>query len=220
MRTVFVGASSLAVATARILLRSGHDVVMIERDVERIDALAQELACGFLHADGARPAVLREADPAHSDFLFCLTDNDETNIIASLVGRSLGFGRVVTKVDEPEFEHICVELGLIDIVVPDRTIGRHLAEMVAGQDPLEISAMIKGEARVFSFVVPKEAKGAIADLELPDQSRVVCVYRGKEFLLPGDDFAVKVDDEVVLVTHRRNLAALAERWHTSTEGGS
>jgi trk system potassium uptake protein TrkA len=219
MRTVFVGASSLAVATARILVKSGHDVVIIERHAERIDALTQDLACAFLHADGSRPSVLREADPRKSDFLFCLTGNDETNIIASLVGRSLGFARVVTKVDDPEFEHICVELGLIDIIVPDRTIGRHLVEMVGGQDPLEISAMIKGDARVFSFVVRKGAGGALSELGLPEESRVVCVYRGKDFLLPAEDFVVKPGDEVLLITHKRQLAGLTARWLANPGSG-
>ena len=60
--------------------------------------------------------------------LFALTDNDQANILASLVGRSLGFKRVVTKIQDAELEHICKELGLEDIIVPSRTIGRFLAE--------------------------------------------------------------------------------------------
>lgn len=218
MRAVFIGASALSVMTARFLLARGHEVVVIEKDKEVIDALTTELDCGFLHADGSKPAVLREADPAHTDVLFCLTGSDQANIISSLVGRSLGFGRVVTKINDPEFEHICIELGLEDMIIPARTVGRHLAEMFEGFNPLEISAMIKAEARVFSFVAREEDARPVDELELPGETRVICIYRDEKFLLPEDDARLKAGDEVVLVTHVRNLPALAERWSAPPAG--
>jgi trk system potassium uptake protein TrkA len=131
MRAVFIGAGSLAVVTAKLIRERGEEVVIIEQDKERIDALSEEVDCGFLHGDGSKPAMLREADPEHTDVLFALTGNDQANILASLVGRSLGFKRVVTKIEDYEFEHICKELGLEDVIVPSRTVGRYLAERFA-----------------------------------------------------------------------------------------
>jgi len=133
MRAVFIGAGSLAVVTAKLIRERGEEVVIIEQDKERIDALADELDCGFLHGDGSKPAMLREANPEGTDVLFALTGNDQANILASLVGRSLGFKRVVTKIDDYEFEHICKELGLEDVIVPTRTVGRFLAERYAAK---------------------------------------------------------------------------------------
>jgi trk system potassium uptake protein TrkA len=212
MRAVFIGAGAITVMTARILVKRGHEVVIIEQDKGRIDALAEELDCGFIHGDGGKPAILREADPERTDFLFCLTDNDQSNIIASLVGKSLGFKRMVTRIEDPEFEHICVGLGLKDTIVPARTIGRYLADMFAGHDLLELSAMIKDEARVFSFVVREEDAGKIEALGLPRDSRVICSYRGGKFRLPEPGDEVRADDEVVVITHSRNVPDLEERW--------
>ncbi|NIX59635.1 MAG: TrkA family potassium uptake protein, partial [candidate division Zixibacteria bacterium] len=104
----------------------------------------------------SKPAILKETGPADVDFLFCLTGNDQVNILASLVGRSLGFARVVTKIIDFELEHICAELDLHDIIVPTQTISRYLADMVAGLDTLELSSIIKNNARVFSFLVQKD----------------------------------------------------------------
>lgn len=212
MRAVFIGTSTITLMAVRILLRRGHEVVIIERDKERIEALGEELDCGFIHGDGGKPAILREADPDSTAFLFCLTGNDQSNIIASLVGRSLGFRRVVTRVEDPEFEHICIELGLEDTIVPARTIGRYLADMFAGHDMLELSAMLKDEARVFAFVVTEVEAGRIESLDLPRDSRVICCYRDGRFILPEDEFELCVDDEVVVITHSRNLPALETRW--------
>jgi trk system potassium uptake protein TrkA len=128
MRAVFIGAGALSVAAAKLLRDKGEEVVIIEQDKERIDALTEEIDCGFLHGDGSKPAMLREANPEGTQVLFALTGNDQANILASLVGRSLGFKRVVTKIEDPELEHLCKELGLEDLIVPSRTIGRFLAE--------------------------------------------------------------------------------------------
>lgn len=212
MRIVFVGAGSLTVMSARILGKQGHDVVIVERDKARIDELAAQLDCGFVHGDGSTPAILRETNPAAADLLFCLTGNDQTNIISSLVGRSLGFARIITKVEDPEFEHICVELGLKDIIIPARTIGRYLADMVRGQSLLELSAMIKDEARVFSFVVRDEEVGPVSDLKLPKNSRVICLYRDGDFMLAEVDTALRAGDEAVILLHSDSLAELSERW--------
>jgi trk system potassium uptake protein TrkA len=212
MRTVFIGASSLSVTTAKLLLKHGHEVVLIEQEKETIDALSSELDCGFVLGDGSKPSVLREVDPEHADFLFCLTDADQANILASLVGRSLGFKRVVTKIDDPELEHVCLELGLRDTIIPSRAIGRYLVEMVAGQNPLELSGMIKGDARLFSFVAGAEEEGPAADLGLPSESRVICLYRGGKFVLAEDDVALRKGDEVVVLTHRRAVQELGKRW--------
>jgi trk system potassium uptake protein TrkA len=212
MRVAFVGAGNLSVMTARNLLDHGHEVVIIEQDKGRIDELSDTMDCGFLHGDGSRPAVLRQADPEHTDVLFCLTGNDQTNIIASLVGRSLGFSRVVTKVEDPELEHICTELGLGHIIVPTRTISRFLTDMVGGRDILELSTMIKDEARVFSFVAGSEDEGLVSELKLPEAARVVCYYRDGKFMLADGESKLKERDEVVVLTHSKNLPGLKERW--------
>ncbi|WP_455206010.1 potassium channel family protein [Kaarinaea lacus] len=213
MRAVFLGTSLLSIMTARILLGRGHEVVMIERDKEQIDALTETIACGFLHGDATRPAMLKEADPSSTDVLYCLTNNDQTNIIASLVAKSLGYARVITRIENSEFEHICIELGLEDTIIPDRTIGSYLADMLEGHDPLVLSTMIRDEARIFSFVTREEEAGPVNDLDLPDESQVVCIYRENNFILADKETTLKTGDEVVVITHRRHLAELAQRWN-------
>ncbi len=217
MRAVFVGAGSLAVMTARFLLRRRHEVIIIERNKERIDALAAELDCGFLVGDGSKPALLREADPSHTDVLFCLTGNDQANILASLVGRSLGFPRIVTKIEDPEFEHICIELGLEDMIIPSRTIGRYLADLFQGMNLLDISGIIKDEARIFTFVAGHDDEMQVGELKLPQGSRLICLYRNGKFVPLEDDTHIREDDEVVLITHADNLAELHERWGVQME---
>jgi trk system potassium uptake protein TrkA len=215
MRAVFIGASSLTIMAAHLLLKRNHEVVIIEQDKSIIDELSSELDCGFINGDGGKPAILKEVDPKDTDVLFCLTSSDQANILASLVGRSLGFKRIITKIEDPEFEHICIELGLENTIIPSRTIGRYLADMLEGQDPLELSTMIRDEARTFSFVVREGDPKSIAELKLPTESRVIIIYRDNKLVVPDDSSKLKKDDEVVIITRRENLDQLHERWGSS-----
>ena len=53
MRVAFVGAGPITVGAAEILIRRRVDVVIIEKDKECIEALADTLDCGFIHGDGS-----------------------------------------------------------------------------------------------------------------------------------------------------------------------
>lgn len=212
MRIVFVGANAVSLATARMLIHQGHEVVLIEQDKERLAEIGDELDCGLLHGDGTRPEILKEADPANSDLLLCLTNNDQRNLIASLVGRSQGFARVITRIESEEFEAICHELGLKETILPSRTIARHLADLVAGAPDVELASALKGEARLFSCILTEEAEDRVAALALPEEARVICLYRRNEFMLTHADSRLYPGDELVILTHSRHLPALEARW--------
>lgn len=219
MRVIIVGATAIGVATARILVARKHDVVIVEEDKQRIEALKDDLDCGYIHGDGTKPAILRETSPSEEDLLLCLTNNDQSNILASLVGRSLGFERIVTKVEDPEFEHICRELGLSDIIIPDRNTAQTLADMATGQLAEDFAAFFKGDVRLFSFVLSEDDPEQPADLDLPARTRPIMVYRDGEVILPDADIKLQKGDEIVLITMSDKLDELKDRWLAKNRRG-
>lgn len=212
MRIVFVGAGDLTVETATLLIDRKHDVVIIEEDKAKIDSLSDLLDCGFLHGDGSKPHILEEAGPEHTDLLFCLTENDQYNIIAALVGRSLGYSHVVVQIHDADYLNICRELELEHTITPSKTIARYLADMASGVDILELSSLIKGEARFLMIKINNHTKGKVEKLELPEESRVVCFYHDGGFRLPEPTTELHPGDEVLILTHSRHLANLTKRF--------
>lgn len=210
MRAVFIGASRLAVTTVKRLLKEGHEVVIIDIDKERIEELSEELDCGLIHGDGSRPSQLEEVDPDDTDFLFCLSDDDQANIIASLVGRDLEFGRVVTRIENAEFEPICVHLGLESLIIPDEEIAGSLLDMVEGREPAALSTVLKGGVRFFTFIAGAKHEGMVKDLELPAGTRVIAVTRGDDSQVATDETKIRKDDEVFLITAEESLDELEE----------
>jgi len=212
LKVVFIGASSLAVATAERLLGLGHEVVIIENDKNVIEGLMRQIDCVFIHGNGSKPAILKETDPDSIDVLFCLTKSDEANIIASLVARSLGIKRVITRIEDPEFEHICVELGLTDTIVPTLTNARYLANIAAGRNILELSAVFRGNVRLFSFIADEAEEGPVSDLPLSKQTRAIFCYRDDVFMPIDSNSELQKGDEVVLVTTTEDYDKLKDKW--------
>jgi len=91
--------------------------------------------------------------------------------------------------------------------------------MAAGQDVLELSVMIKGDARVFSFIAREEDEGPLAELGLPETARVICYYRDGKLLMAGGSSKLRKGDEVVVLTHREHLESLKERWSPKAAQG-
>jgi len=212
MRLAIVGASAVGLAAARALIDHGHDVVIVERDRQRIDELSHDLDCAFVHGDGSRPQILREVGAPDTDALLCLTDDDQVNIIASLVGRSLGFGSVVTKISDPEFSHICAELGLEHTINADQTAARDLVDTVEGRKLVELSTVLRGDVRFFLFTARADDAGPLKDLSLPPETRMLYAYRNEALHLPAAGFKVQEGDDVILLTRTKHLDDLHRRW--------
>lgn len=214
MRVVFIGASDACIQAAKSLKKKGYEVVIIEKEKSLIDEISDQIDCSFLCGDGSKPDILREVSPTETDFLFCFSDNDQVNIIASLVGRSIGFKRVITRIEDVQFENVCLELGLNEIMIPSRTVARDIEDVVHGLAYAELSMPIKNEARLFLFAFEEKNETAIKDISLPSDTKIICYYRKGEFsLVKNDEELLEPDDEVVLLTHSKNLAQLREQFN-------
>jgi trk system potassium uptake protein TrkA len=218
MRIVLIGASPLAVNSATELVAEGHQVVVIEKDKQRADELSLHLDCAFLHGDGSLPDLLREADPGHTDILMCLTNHDQTNIIAGLAAKSLGYGRVVIVIQEEDYEALCSELGLTETLIPLRYISRQLTELTKRHPGPVPEEVIKHDAIIRSVHIGTGGIGT-EQLGLPKKSRVVAFYRGEALMFPEPDTVFDEDDELVILAPEgsgdaldRRLDELNEQW--------
>lgn len=215
MRAVFVGASALTVMTAHKLTNAGHEVVIIDKDREKLDSLEEQLDCGFVNADGSRPPVLRDVGPESTQVLFCLSDRDQDNIIASLVGRAMGFECVVTKIEDVDFEPICMELGLEHPIIPSRETANALMGIFEGDEDSGLSTVLKGGIRFFCFLARKEDEGTAGELELPGKTRAIAVVHDDDAELADDTTRIREGDQVCVVTRDDRIDELKKRYASS-----
>jgi trk system potassium uptake protein len=52
----------------------------------------------------------------------------------------------------------------------------------------------------------------VGELKLPEDAKVICLYRDQEFILAESETKMIQGDEVVILTHSRNIPELKDRW--------
>lgn len=133
MRVVLIGASRLALASAELFLEQGHELVLIEKEQSVIDELDAEYDCSFYCGDGAKPSVLEDVDPASTDLLMCLSDDDTSNVLAAVVAKSMDFDRIVLRLEAEELLPICDQLNLENVIIPNQRIANELLSFAEGE---------------------------------------------------------------------------------------
>jgi trk system potassium uptake protein TrkA len=195
MRIVIIGGSKFGTATAERLIEAGHEVVLVDQDRARLERLADRLDCGMIEGDGTLPTTLREAHSSAQDVLIALTNASDDNILASLVGRSLGFGRVIPQIVASELLDVCHQLGLDDVITPHATVAESICQGLEADSEIEEDTSLHAELRLSRITLPETfSAGKVSGLDLPDDTRPVARIRdGAETLAdpetdlsPGD----------------------------------
>lgn len=198
MHITILGASRFGVATVRTLIDEGHEVVLIDLDRERIDSLADTLDCAMICGDGTLPSTLRDAYGDGSDALVALTNEDDVNILASVVGRSIGYERVIPQIVRPELLSVVEQLDLDDAITPHESLARSIVSGLTQHSEVETDLAFHRDIRIVSYKVPASLDGkTLAELDLGDDIRPVA--RSNE---DSEDFA---DPDVSLHTGERLL---------------
>lgn len=200
MRIVIVGASRFGVATAEQLVETGHEVVLVDTNREKLDDVAEQLDCGMLHGDGSLPTLQREAFGDHADALILLTNTDDVNIMAALVGRSVGFERVVPQIVRSELVAVCEELGLEDLVTPHQTLARSLLRMIEDHSDAALELRFRNGLTVRAYSIGERLAGRkIGDLDLPERCRVMGVAADEDERLGHDDTELEEGHRLIVV---------------------
>lgn len=202
MRITILGASRFGVATVKQLVEDGHEVVLIDEDRARLDELSETLDCGMIHGDGTLPSVLRDAYGDGSDALVALTNEDDVNILASVVGRSVGYGRVIPQIVRPELLSVVEELQLDDTITPHESVARAIVSALTQHSTVETDLTLHRDLRLVSHKVEEGLSGkTLGELELPDKVRAVAVVHGEEESFAADDTPISEGDRVMFVAH-------------------
>ncbi len=218
MRVLIVGSSRLALQAAEIFIERGDEVVIIEIDPEKAARLAEQMDCAVVEGDGADPATQAAAEAEDADAFIAATREDQTNIVAALVARKFGIEEVIVKLENPDYIPLCEDHGLDKLALPELSFAMYVTEMARGLNLAEIGELLRGDARLFRFLVDETLEGEPVyqlNRELPEDSSVVVVLREGAFLPAREEVVLQEGDEVLVITRQRNLAELTRKYTPS-----
>jgi trk system potassium uptake protein TrkA len=213
MRIIILGASRFGTAIAETLIEAGHEVVVIDKDRERLEALAERMDCGMLRGDGTMPSTLREVWRDEKDVFIAVTNASEDNILACLVARSVGFGRVIPQIVASELMRVCEELELTDAINPHATVAQDVADALQDRAELDHETALSNQLALKRVHVPQRLDGLRMDeLELPGDARPVALIRDEDEHLPDGDTVLKAGDHVMVVIRREAIGDIGKMF--------
>lgn len=194
-----VGAGSVGVAIARGLLEIGWQVTLIENDRARCEQVSEHLDCLVLHGDGADLDLLEQERIGDMSVVVCVTNNDERNLLVSLLVKGLGVGRIITRADRVHNERMFERVG-VDVVLSAR--GAAIRSVVQSIDTShrEICAVLEhGSACVIELELPSDFPTVpLSRIRAQHYAVVGAVVRGKQVIVPGGKDELRAGDKALI----------------------
>ena len=200
-RVTIIGGGDVGYRIAqRLDTEKGIELRVIERDRGRGELLAASLRHALiLEGDGTDLELLESEEIGRSDVMVSVIDNDERNLLASLLGRQLGVGKVITRVSKASNLALFERVGIDVALSAQATAVTSVVHQIDGGRASLLAVLEEGQARVVELTVPADYRPtALRDVNLPTDSIVGTILRKGRVLVPGGDDQVCPEDRVLV----------------------
>jgi trk system potassium uptake protein TrkA len=203
MRVAIAGAGGVGRSIARELIDNEHDVMLIERDPEKVDP-GRVPQAEWLQADAAELASLEEARLQDCDVVISATGDDKVNLVVSLLAKTeFAVRRVVARINHPDNEWLFTEAWGVDVAVSTpRVMVALVEEAVSVGDLVRLMTFRQGQANLVEITLPKGAPvvgQAVGDMRLPRDSALTAIVRGSRVVIPSPEEPLEEGDELLFV---------------------
>lgn len=203
-RIIVAGGGRIGLRTARELADRGHDIVLIEKDAERAETLADEYIGVVLHGDATTPSILDQADLDRADAIAALTDEPGTNLAISLEAKRLAPDiRTLVRTStgtEKEYDEI------VDATILPQELSANTAADILSGDEVRTIIGAHHDLEILEIEVDENAPVAgrtLEEVNFPTGSLVISdrnrtrIARADTTLEPGEHYIVGVESDVV-----------------------
>jgi len=187
-----------------------YEVKIIEHNKANAERLATELGNTLVLAgDATDEELLRSENVADMDVYCALTNDDQTNIMSSLLATRMGARKVIALINRGSYVNL-LQSGQIDIAISpaQATIGTLLAHVRRG-DCAVVHSLRRGAAEALEIIAhgdPKSSKvigRRIEEIDLPKGTTIGAIVRQREGK-PGEEVPARKNGheyDVIMAHH-------------------
>jgi trk system potassium uptake protein TrkA len=204
-------------------LEQDYEVKLIDRNKKNTEALSRVLKSTLvLTGNGTDEDLLLSENIEDMDVFCALTNDDEDNIMSSLLAKRLGARKVIALINRATYVDL-LQGGEIDIALSpaQATIGPLLTHIRRG-DMAVVHSLRRGAAEALEAVVHGDRKSCrvtgrrVDEIELPPGSLIGAVVRGDEVLMAHHDTRIEAGDHVIVfVADKKSLSRVEKLFQVS-----
>lgn len=206
-RVLIIGGGRIGYRLAIKLEAQSIYCKIVEKSADRCAVLAEKLnKTVVLHGDGSDQGLLSEENIGDIDVVITLTNDEETNILSSLLAMRMGAGKAITKISKFSYFPLMTAIGIEQVVSPRLSaINSILQHIRRGKVLSAIS--LKGEQAEALEVVALETSEIVAKplrrIHFPKGSMVAGIIRQSHIIIPTGDSIIEPGDRVIIFAQRK-----------------
>jgi len=212
-RVIIAGGGNIGYRLAKSLEKR-YRLKLIEHGADRARFLSENLdRTVVLHGSATDKGLLEEENIENTDVFCALTNDDEVNIMASLLAKRHGARKVMTLINKAAYVDL-VQGGMIDVAISPQqaTIGSLLTHVRRG-DVVNVHSLRRGAAEAIEAIAHGDSMSSkvvgrrVGEIKLPPGTTIGAIVRGDDVIMARSDVLVESDDHVILfVMDKRHIA--------------
>ena len=207
-KIIIAGGGNVGITLAN-LIREGEkhtQIKIIEQDRDRAEFLSEKLEGTIvLNGSSLDKDILGEASIEAAETFVAVTNDDESNILGSLLSKQYGCERAITLVNNEAYYPLVGPLGVDAMVSPRSIIVANVMQHVRRGRIKGIHNIRDGFAEVIEAEVSETSSivnMTIEELNLPHEVIVGGVIRDDTFIMPEADFTIRAGDDIIILASR------------------
>lgn len=207
MRIIIVGAGTVGTVICTQLATEGHDITLIDHNVQVLAELSNKFDIIGIEGNGASVSTLRKAGADKAELLIAVTNQDELNILCCASAKKLGTKNTIARVRNPEYNELMVmlrqDLNLSLTINPELAVAKEISRMLRFPFATKIDTCYRGRVELAEFVIDEGS--SLCGMPLSQLHAKIglhflfCgVVRDGQAYIPKGDFALAVGDKVCL----------------------
>ena len=216
MYIIITGGGKVGEYLATVLLRSGNEVAVIERDTKAADRLSMVLTGRYLiiRGDGCDSRYQEDAGIRKADVFVAATGQDDNILVAcEIASRIYNVPRCIARVNAPKNQRIFRALDIESISSTEMIANLIEEETLMGSVNV-VSSLTHGNVVLTELSVPhmrnhSNDDGVLAyDVEMPENSLIVAVSSKDDVEVVGEETRLYPGDTAVVAADREQIAAV------------
>lgn len=215
-KVVIIGGGNIGFSLAQFIESSNSNIStdLIEANKSRAEFLASNLnRVTITHGDGLDNQILEEVNISEAGYCIAVTEDDEVNILSSLLAKRAGANQCMTLINNSTYSSLLTSIG-VDITIDPKiiTISKILEKVRSGRIRSDYSIgegfgeVIEAEVISNSPLCNKNIK----DISLPKGIRVGSIFRNDKIIIPNSQTIFNENDDVVFFAETNCIKKLEE----------
>jgi trk system potassium uptake protein TrkA len=200
---MILGGGRVGRATARLLDEEKDlSIKLIDSDADRALTLADELHRTLvIHGDGRDFNLLATEGILETDALVSATDDEETNILTSLLAKHLGVTKTIALVNRREYLPLMAPIGVNAAVNTNLITSNAILRLIRRGDVVSLATLSGLDAQAVEYLVHADSRitrKPLHKVNFPRGAILGAVTRGDRIIIPVGETHIQPEDHVVV----------------------